>query len=157
MNEVVQNLPNMFYHSKINSAISSLEMYKLNSYKVVTHAKLNLPLPYQARDIVFTSTTYFLEDGTTLMLHETSDLIPPIKNIIRCTVYLSGTRYKPLSATSTEVTSIIHTDPNGSIPSWISNNLYYGLVIAFMGIKRTFESNFHPADFYVEMKEFNDN
>jgi START domain len=93
--------------------------------KVVIYLVLHLPWPVAARDFVFRRTRSEEQASgiITYTLTALPDRLPPVKGMIRVRSIESIWRFKSLSNGRTELFFQQHTDPAGSVPSSIINQL----------------------------------
>lgn len=85
----------------------------------------NLPWPVEDRDYVLEITTH-AEPKTgdiIIRMHTRNDIKPVSPDFVRVTDSDTFYRFHAVDATHTDVTWIQHTDPNGSLPSWLVNRL----------------------------------
>lgn len=71
---------------------------------------------FQEREICLLMHHFKISDDTHIITQEHSHAIPANKKFIRITFHLSGILFKALSATSTQVSRILHGVDTGSIP-----------------------------------------
>jgi hypothetical protein len=102
--------------------------------KEIIYLILHLPWPVAPRDFVFRRTrSEDTANGTiSYTLTALPDRLPPVKGMIRVNSIESVWRFKSLSKDRTEIYFQQHTDPGGSIPASIINQLavqtpYYSL------------------------------
>jgi hypothetical protein len=92
--------------------------------KEVIYLILHLPWPVAARDFVFRRTR--TEDPNGIIIYTLTalpDRLPHVKGMVRVQTIESVWSFKPLSQGKTEIFFQQHTDPVGSIPSSIVNQL----------------------------------
>ncbi len=101
------------------------ELVERSSHQVVLYLVLRLPWPVTARDVVFSRDK--LEDpvnGTiTYSLTALPDRLPRAKGMIRVPTIKSSWIFKSLSSGHTQVFFQQHSDPGGSIPAFMVNEL----------------------------------
>ena len=90
----------------------------------VIYLILHLPWPVAARDFVFMRTRSEAPNGTvSYSLTALPDRLPPVKGMIRVQSIKSIWQFKALPKGQTELYFQQHTDPAGSIPNSIVNQL----------------------------------
>jgi len=102
--------------------------------KEIIYLVLHMPWPVAPRDFVFrrTRTENTANGVITYRLTALPDRLPPVKGMVRVNTIESIWRFKSLSKTQTEIYFQQHTDPAGSVPISIINQLaaqtpYYSL------------------------------
>jgi len=87
-----------------------------------TYTQFNTPWPVTARDSVLLVTTEEGADGSlTRKLQGQPTFIPEEKSFIRVTQVDGFWKFVPKGADQTEVIYQVHTEPGGSVPSWVAN------------------------------------
>lgn len=87
-----------------------------------TYTQFNTPVMVDPRDSVLHVTTSVAADGSlTRKLEGVATYIPEEKGFVRVTQVQGFWKLTPKGADSTEVTYQVHTEPGGSVPSWIAN------------------------------------
>lgn len=100
----------------------SQKLLKHEGNKAWTYTQFNTPWPVTARDSVLEVTTEQGADGSlTRKLEGQPKYIPEEKGFVRVTQVEGFWKFVPLSADRTQVTYQVHTEPGGSVPSWLAN------------------------------------
>lgn len=87
-----------------------------------TYTQFNTPWPVTPRDSVLMVTTEEGADGSlTRTLKGQPTYIPEEKGFVRVAQVEGFWRFVPKGANQTEVTYQVHTEPGGSVPSWLAN------------------------------------
>lgn len=87
-----------------------------------TYTQFNTPIMVTPRDSVLKVTTMVGADGSvTRKLQGVPTYIPEEAGFVRVTQVDGYWKLTPKSADSTEVTYQVHTEPGGSVPSWVAN------------------------------------
>lgn len=87
-----------------------------------TYTQFNTPWPVTARDSVLHITTVQGADGSlTRQLEGAPKYIPEEKGFVRVAEVQGYWKLVPKGPNSTEVTYQVHTEPGGSVPSWLAN------------------------------------
>lgn len=87
-----------------------------------TYTQFNTPVMVDPRDSVLHVTSSVAADGSlTRKLEGVPTYIPAEKGFVRVTQVQGFWKLTPKGADSTEVTYQVHTEPGGSVPSWIAN------------------------------------
>ena len=87
-----------------------------------TYTQFNTPWPVTARDSVLHVTSSIDTDGTlTRKLEGVPKYIPEEKGFVRVAQVEGFWKLTPKGANSTEVTYQVHTEPGGSVPSFVAN------------------------------------
>lgn len=87
-----------------------------------TYTQFNTPTFVTPRDSVLHVTTSMGADGSLLRtLKGVPDYIPPASGFVRVAQVDGFWKLTPKGADTTEVTYQVHTEPGGSVPSWIAN------------------------------------
>ncbi|WP_249672454.1 START domain-containing protein [Pseudomonas abieticivorans] len=87
-----------------------------------TYTQFNTPFPVTARDSVLEITTVQGADGSlTRNLKGVPTYIPEEKGFVRVAQVQGFWKFVPKDANTTEVTYQVHTEPGGSVPSWLAN------------------------------------
>ncbi|WP_201210305.1 START domain-containing protein [Pseudomonas sp. S36] len=89
--------------------------------KTWTYTQFNTPWPVTPRDSVLQVTTVKQADGSLLRnLKEEPTYVPEEKGFVRVAQVEGFWKLVP-QGISTEVTYQVHTEPGGSVPSWLAN------------------------------------
>lgn len=89
---------------------------------VWTYTQFNTPVMVTPRDSVLKVTTTIGADGTvTRMLRGVPDYVPEEAGFVRVTQVEGYWKLTPKGPDSTEVSYQVHTEPGGSVPSWVAN------------------------------------
>ncbi|WP_426142851.1 START domain-containing protein [Pseudomonas sp. DWP3-1-2] len=100
----------------------SQKLLKHEGNKAWTYTQFNTPWPVTARDSVLEVTTEQGADGSlTRKLEGQPKYIPEENGFVRVTQVEGFWKFVPLSADRTQVTYQVHTEPGGSVPSWLAN------------------------------------
>lgn len=87
-----------------------------------TYTQFNTPWPVTARDSVLHITTVQGADGSlTRQLEGAPKYIPEEQGFVRVAEVQGYWKLVPKGPNSTEVTYQVHTEPGGSVPSWLAN------------------------------------
>ena len=87
-----------------------------------TYTQFNTPWPVTPRDSVLLVTTNVAADGTlTRTLKGLPKYIPEEKGFVRVAQVDGFWKLVPKGDNLTEVTYQVHTEPGGSVPSWLAN------------------------------------
>lgn len=87
-----------------------------------TYTQFNTPIMVTPRDSVLHITTSVSGDGSVLRkLEGVPTYIPEEPGFVRVTQVQGFWKLTPKGADSTEVTYQVHTEPGGSVPSWVAN------------------------------------
>jgi hypothetical protein len=87
------------------------------------YSRFDAPWPVSPRDSVVQVTTVQGADGVvTRVLQGVSDHAPEQKGFIRVTKLDGFWRFTPKGSTQVEVVYQVHTEPGGSVPSWLANS-----------------------------------
>lgn len=87
-----------------------------------TYTQFNTPWPVTARDSVLHITTVEGADGSlTRNLESVPTYLPEEKGFVRVAQVQGFWKFVPKGADQIEVTYQVHTDPGGSVPSWLAN------------------------------------
>ncbi|MDB6050907.1 MAG: lipid-binding start protein [Pseudomonas sp.] len=98
------------------------KVLKFDSGKVWTYTQFNTPWPVTPRDSVLMVTTEEGADGSlTRKLEGQPTYIPGVDGFVRVTQVDGFWKFVPKGADQTEVTYQVHTEPGGSVPSWVAN------------------------------------
>ncbi|WP_296256952.1 MULTISPECIES: START domain-containing protein [unclassified Pseudomonas] len=100
----------------------SQKILKHEGDKTWTYTQFNTPWPVTPRDSVLQITTVEGADGslTRNLLGEPS-YIPEEKGFVRVAQVEGYWKLVPRGSNETEVTYQVHTEPGGSVPSWVAN------------------------------------
>lgn len=98
------------------------KVLKFDGGKVWTYTQFNTPWPVTPRDSVLMVTTEEGADGSlTRKLEGQPTFIPNVDGFVRVAQVEGFWRFVPKGADQTEVTYQVHTEPGGSVPSWVAN------------------------------------
>ena len=87
------------------------------------YSRFNAPWPVAPRDSVVRVATERGADGSvTRLLHGAADHLPEQKGFIRVSKLEGFWRFTPKGAGQVEVVYQVHTEPGGSVPSWLANS-----------------------------------
>jgi hypothetical protein len=100
----------------------SQKMLKHDGGKVWTYTQFNTPWPVTPRDSVILVTTEEGADGSlTRKLVGQPRFIPDEEGYVRVAQVDGYWKFVPQAANKTLVTYQVHTEPGGSVPSWLAN------------------------------------
>jgi len=100
----------------------SQKILKHEGDKTWTYTQFNTPWPVTPRDSVLQITTVEGSDGSlTRNLMGQPTYIPAEKGFVRVAQVEGFWKLVPKGANETEVTYQVHTEPGGSVPSWLAN------------------------------------
>ncbi|MEQ7922306.1 START domain-containing protein [Xanthomonas sp. WHRI 1810A] len=100
----------------------SQKILKHEGDKVWTYSQFNTPWPVTPRDSVLQVTTVNGADGSvTRNLEGQPKYIPEEPGFVRVSQVEGFWKFVPKGAGVTEVTYQVHTEPGGSVPSWLAN------------------------------------
>jgi len=100
----------------------SQKLLKYDGAKTWTYTQFNTPWPVTPRDSVLLVTSEQGADGTlTRTLKGEPTYIPEEKGFVRVAQVEGFWKFVPKGADQTEVTYEVHTEPGGSVPSWLAN------------------------------------
>lgn len=98
------------------------KLLKHEGNKAWTYTQFNTPWPVTPRDSILLITTQENADGSvTRNLEEQSSYLPEEKGFVRVVEVKGFWKLVPKGVDQTEVTYQVHTDPGGSVPSWLAN------------------------------------
>ncbi len=98
------------------------KILKREGDKTWTYTQFNTPWPVTPRDSVLEITNVQSADGTlTRNLMGQPKYIPEEKGFVRVAQVEGFWKFVPKGANETEVTYQVHTEPGGSVPSWLAN------------------------------------
>jgi hypothetical protein len=98
------------------------KILKSEGDKTWTYSQFNTPWPVTPRDSVLKVTTVEGADGSvTRELEGDPKYIPEEKGFVRVAQVEGFWKFVPKGANLTEVTYQVHTEPGGSVPSWLAN------------------------------------
>ena len=101
----------------------SQKLLKHEGNQVWTYTQFNTPWPVTARDSVLHVTTVEGADGSlTRKLEGVPTYAPEEKGFVRVAQLEGFWKLVPKGADQIEVTYQVHTDPGGSVPSWLANS-----------------------------------
>lgn len=87
-----------------------------------TYTQFNTPWPVTPRDSVLHITTVDGSDGSvTRNLAGAADYVPQEKGFVRVAQVEGFWKMVPQGANQTKVVYQVHTEPGGSVPSWLAN------------------------------------
>lgn len=87
------------------------------------YTRFAMPWPVKARDSVIQVTTRTDADGSvTRLLKALPDRLPEERDFVRVRRVDGQWQLKPLADGKVEVTYEVHTEPGGSVPSWLANS-----------------------------------
>ncbi|MBT8765217.1 START domain-containing protein [Metapseudomonas boanensis] len=88
-----------------------------------TYARFNTPWPVTPRDSVLHVTSQLGADGSvTRLLEAAPDYLPKSKGFVRVNRVDGLWKLVPKGVGEVEVTYQAHTEPGGSVPSWLANS-----------------------------------
>ncbi|MCY1284648.1 START domain protein [compost metagenome] len=88
-----------------------------------TYTRFNTPWPVTPRDSVLHVTSEVGADGSvTRVLEAVPDYLPEADGFVRVTEVQGFWKLVPKGAGEVEVTYQVHTEPGGSVPSWLANS-----------------------------------
>ncbi|MGV8916627.1 MAG: START domain-containing protein [Pseudomonas sp.] len=100
----------------------SQKLLKQDGAKSWTYSQFNTPWPVTPRDSVMMVTTEEGADGSlTRKLQGQPTYIPEVKGFVRVAQVEGFWKFVPKGTNQTEVTYQVHTEPGGSVPSWLAN------------------------------------
>ena len=100
----------------------SQKLLKYDGAKTWTYTQFNTPWPVTPRDSVLLVTSEQGADGTlTRTLKGEPTYIPEENGFVRVAQVEGFWKFVPKGADQTEVTYQVHTEPGGSVPSWLAN------------------------------------
>jgi hypothetical protein len=100
----------------------SQKLLKKEGDQAWTYTQFNTPWPVTARDSVLKVTTVQGADGSlTRNLEGVPSYIPEEKGFVRVAQVKGFWKLVPKGGDNTEVTYQVHTEPGGSVPSWLAN------------------------------------
>ncbi|HEX8591674.1 MAG TPA: START domain-containing protein [Pseudomonas sp.] len=100
----------------------SQKVLKHEGNKAWTYTQFNTPWPVTPRDSVLEVTTEQGADGSlTRKLEGQPKYIPEEKGFVRVSQVEGFWKFLPLGPDRTQVTYQVHTEPGGSVPSWLAN------------------------------------
>ncbi|MFV3388185.1 START domain-containing protein [Pseudomonas sp. NY15364] len=87
------------------------------------YTRFEMPWPVKARDSVIQVTTRTDADGgVTRLLKAVPERLPEEKDFVRVRRVDGEWHLKPLGQGEVKVTYEVHTEPGGSVPSWLANS-----------------------------------
>ncbi|MNZ12904.1 START domain protein [compost metagenome] len=99
------------------------KLLKLEGSQSWTYTRFNTPWPVTPRDSVLHVTSQLGADGSvTRILEGVPDYLPEAKGYVRVTQVEGLWKLVPKGAGEVEVTYQLHTEPGGSVPSWLANS-----------------------------------
>ena len=100
----------------------SQKLLKAQGDKSWTYTQFKAPFPVTDRDSILEITTTQAADGSvTRKLLEVPTYLPEEKGYVRVAQVEGFWKLVPKGADQTEVTYQVHTEPGGSVPSWLAN------------------------------------
>jgi hypothetical protein len=100
----------------------SQKVLKREGNKTWTYTQFNTPWPVTPRDSILEITTVEGADGSLMRnLLGQPKYIPEEKGFVRVAQVEGFWKFIPKGANETEVTYQVHTEPGGSVPSWLAN------------------------------------
>ena len=100
----------------------SQKLLKTEGDKSWTYTQFSTPWPVTPRDSILEVTTTVGADGTvTRNLKGVPTYQPEEKGFVRVSQVDGFWKMVPKGADQTEVTYQVHTEPGGSVPSWLAN------------------------------------
>ncbi len=100
----------------------SQKLLKHEGNKAWTYTRFNTPWPVTPRDSILLITSEEGADGSlTRHIDEQPDYLPEEKGFVRVAEVKGFWKLVPRGPNQTEVTYQVHTDPGGSVPSWVAN------------------------------------
>ena len=100
----------------------SQKLLKAQGDKSWTYTQFKAPFPVTDRDSILEITTTKAPDGTvTRTLLEVPTYQPEVKGYVRVAQVNGFWKLVPKGDNQTEVTYQVHTEPGGSVPSWLAN------------------------------------
>ncbi|WP_339488387.1 START domain-containing protein [Pseudomonas sp. EL_65y_Pfl2_R95] len=98
------------------------KMLKREGDKTWVYAQFNTPWPVTPRDSVMEVTTEKDAKGVvTRKMHGVPSYIPEEKGFVRLTQLEGSWVFTPKAGGEVEVVYQVHTEPGGSVPSWVAN------------------------------------
>lgn len=98
------------------------ELAKVNDNEVIVYQSFNLPWPIANRDFVYKAKSQRTDDDTVVITLASTEYEEAPETIgVRAHLYHSKYVLKSLGPKQTKVMVEIHTDPKGSLPSWLVN------------------------------------
>lgn len=87
------------------------------------YSRFDAPWPVSPRDSVVRVTTERGADGSvTRLLRGVADYAPEQKGFVRLSALEGSWRFTPKAPGQVEVVYQVHTEPGGSVPSWLANS-----------------------------------
>ncbi|EPJ89582.1 MULTISPECIES: START domain-containing protein [Pseudomonas] len=100
----------------------SQKLLKHEGNKAWTYTQFNTPWPVTPRDSVLEVTSEQGADGSLIRkLEGQPKYIPEEQGFVRVAQVEGFWKFLPLGADRTQVTYQVHTEPGGSVPSWLAN------------------------------------
>ena len=100
----------------------SQKLLKHEGDKAWTYTQFNTPWPVTPRDSVLEVTSEQGADGSLIRkLEGQPKYIPEEQGFVRVAQVEGFWKFLPLGADRTQVTYQVHTEPGGSVPSWLAN------------------------------------
>jgi hypothetical protein len=100
----------------------SQKLLKHEGNKAWTYTQFNTPWPVTPRDSVLEVTTEQGADGSLMRkLEGQPTYIPEEPGFVRVSQVQGYWKLLPMGADKTRVTYQVHTEPGGSVPSWLAN------------------------------------
>lgn len=99
------------------------KLLKREGDKSWTYSRFNTPWPVTPRDSVLEVTTERGSDGSVKrVLHGVADYVPEEKGYVRVSKVEGHWTMTPKAGGEVEVVYEVHTEPGGSVPSWLANS-----------------------------------
>lgn len=100
----------------------SQKLLKHEGAKSWTYTQFNTPWPVTPRDSVLEVTSSEGADGSiTRQLTGVPAYLPEVKGFVRVAQVEGYWKLEPKGPNATRVTYQVHTEPGGSVPSWVAN------------------------------------
>ncbi|MFC5698504.1 START domain-containing protein [Pseudomonas sp. GCM10022186] len=99
------------------------KLVKLDGPQSWTYTRFNTPWPVTPRDSVIHVTSQVGADGSvTRVLEGVANYLPEADGYVRVTQVDGFWKLVPRGSGEVEVTYQVHTEPGGSVPSWLANS-----------------------------------
>lgn len=123
LNSLFQFVKNPLNYKKFSERVERMDIIKKTDTKVIYYMKVDLPWPIYNRDGVYELSVKSKTDTEAeLMIRAMPKLMPNQEGYVR--IHFADSYYK-LTSKGPNKTAIHfeqHTDPNGSVPAWLSNS-----------------------------------
>lgn len=87
------------------------------------YSRFKMPWPVAARDsILHVTTSETADGGVKRSMEGTPDYLPTDKDYVRVASLQGYWTFEPKAAGEVEVVYQVHTEPGGSVPSWLANS-----------------------------------